>query len=727
MKSFGAIRKRLGHIFAGMLTCAVAFTAVAGFCPSRVNGDSIKRPAVDRHSYLKNFNWASPLKSYIVRTDDGGYMIFYVELQLGISEEGYEVEYYDSSFRFLKSKHIDTELGIFGTFYSDSTGYYVFTGKDNPKESAKVECFRLTKYDKDWNRISSCGFYDCNTVFPLDCGGANITSSGKYMVIGTNHTMYKSSDGYNHEANVTALVDTSEMKLLDIQCAKNNYAGYCSHSFNHLVKIEDNHIIGVSHGDAYPREIGLWYYGADITTGRFDNPLPTSYTVLKIGGSYEEHGNYTGATLGGFEISNTSYLVAGNSIDQNDYSVYDEDTIYDDTASYRNIFISVIDKSTGQTNVKWLTTDAKDGFGYYNPFLVKVNDNSFVVIWSAVNKESTVYYAFIDGKGNLQGSVMTAKGYITDCQPVLSGNNIVWFGNETNNMFSWEYEKFEDRTIFYSINTSDKSFSARTLYDLSLADTKHGKASLSAMRAAAGDEVTVNIAPDEGYELSYIRVNGKMISGNKFTMSAGVTEVVVNFKKIGSPGMGETVPVGDINLTVTNSDTDGAGTVAVTAGLNQAEKIVVPNTVEINGSSYKVTKIAANAFAHNTDIKTVYINSNVKVIEDNAFIGCTNLVSVSGGAGLKTIGQRAFAGCTKLSTFVIKSKVMYKIGPMAFNKDSKLKTVYIKFTTKLTKSGVKKSLTGSSVKTVKVKKSKVWKYKSYFKKSNSGRKVKVKK
>ena len=129
MKSFGAIRKRLGIIAAGMLTCAVAFTAAAGLCPSRVNGDSIKRPAVDRHSYLKNFNWASPLKSYIVRTDDGGYMIFYVELQLGISEEGYEVEYYDSSFRFLKSKHINTELGIFGTFYSDSTGYYVFSGK----------------------------------------------------------------------------------------------------------------------------------------------------------------------------------------------------------------------------------------------------------------------------------------------------------------------------------------------------------------------------------------------------------------------------------------------------------------------------------------------------------------------------------------------------------------------------------------------------------------------
>ena len=59
--------------------------------------------------------------------------------------------------------------------------------------------------------------------------------------------------------------------------------------------------------------------------------------------------------------------------------------------------------------------------------------------------------------------------------------------------------------------------------------------------------------------------------------------------------------------------------------------------------------------------------------------------------------------------------------------DSKLKTLNIKKTKKLSKSGVKNSLKGSSVKTVKVKKSKIRKYKKYFKKSNSGRKVKVKK
>ena len=71
--------------------------------------------------------------------------------------------------------------------------------------------------------------------------------------------------------------------------------------------------------------------------------------------------------------------------------------------------------------------------------------------------------------------------------------------------------------------------------------------------------------------------------------------------------------------------------------------------------------------------------------------------------------------------------MLWKIGPYSFYGDKALKTLYLKKTTKLVKSGVKQSLKGSKVKTVKVKKSKVKKYKKYFKKSNSGRSVKVKK
>ena len=110
MKNFKAISRSLRLITAGMLTCAVAFTAAAGFCPSRVNGDSIKRTAVDRHNYMTEWFCSAPLMSYIVSLDDGGYMVFYVKADIMYSENGYDVEYYDSSFNFVKYKHIDSEL-----------------------------------------------------------------------------------------------------------------------------------------------------------------------------------------------------------------------------------------------------------------------------------------------------------------------------------------------------------------------------------------------------------------------------------------------------------------------------------------------------------------------------------------------------------------------------------------------------------------------------------------
>ena len=196
----------------------------------------------------------------------------------------------------------------------------------------------------------------------------------------------------------------------------------------------------------------------------------------------------------------------------------------------------------------------------------------------------------------------------------------------------------------------------------------------------------------------------------------------VYYYETGKTMVNECVASGDYVFKVT-----GAATACFVGVANPVGAVVIPATVDIKGATYKVTSIAMRAMCNNTTVKSVYIGANVVVIGNNAFYGCSNLVKVSGGARLKSIGSNVFTRCSKLSTFVITSKVLYKIGVQAFCYDGKLKTIYVKNTTKLTKSGVKKSLTGSSVKTVKVKKLKVKKHKKYFKKSNSGRSVKVKK
>ena len=190
---------------------------------------------------------------------------------------------------------------------------------------------------------------------------------------------------------------------------------------------------------------------------------------------------------------------------------------------------------------------------------------------------------------------------------------------------------------------------------------------------------------------------------------------------------GDDIDKDGFGYVVTYPAIDGTGTVTLCTVPSDLASVKIPDVVEDNGVKYRVSRIASPAFKNHTALKNVVIGANVTTIDNQAFQGCTNLVSVTGGAKLVTIGTRAFEKCHKLKTFKITSKKLKKIGNYAFSGDKALKTLYLKKTTKLTKSGVKKSLKGSSVKKVKVKKSKIRKYKKIFKKKNCGRKVKVKK
>ena len=269
--------------------------------------------------------------------------------------------------------------------------------------------------------------------------------------------------------------------------------------------------------------------------------------------------------------------------------------------------------------------------------------------------------------------------------------------------------------------------------------TKEGNGTVEATpdKGKTGTQITIKATPDNGYYFKEWQVTDGGVTlddpnsaTTTFVMGSSKVTVKAVFEEIVQAAIGDTFEVSDYEYTIIKNAIDGTGNVIFTglsANANPVTTLSLPSTVQDKGVTYNVTGIGANAMKDNTTLKVVAVGSKIVAIGNNAFFGCKNLVKVSGGAGLKTIGQNAFARCPKLSTFVITSKVLYKIGPQAFYKDSRLKTVYVRNTTKLTKGGVKKSLKGSSVKTVRVKKSKVKKFKKYFTKKNCGRKVKVKK
>lgn len=88
-------------------------------------------------------------------------------------------------------------------------------------------------------------------------------------------------------------------------------------------------------------------------------------------------------------------------------------------------------------------------------------------------------------------------------------------------------------------------------------------------------------------------------------------------------------------------------------------KIAVPDSIKINGATYKVTSIAKSAFKNNKKLKTVTIGKNVSKIGANVFSGCKKLKTItikSTKLKAKTLSKSTFKGITKATTVKVPKK-----------------------------------------------------------------------
>ena len=184
-----------------------------------------------------------------------------MRVQAGVEDKGVVVAYYDSNYRLLERRVIPEELPLFGGFHETDEFYFLVTGKQNPKEKKGAEVFRVTKYDKNWNRLGAASLHGANTTVPFNGGSCRMADADGYLVVRTCHRMCKTSEGLNHQSNVTILIDMQSMSILD-ECTDvlNNDFGYVSHSFNQFVEFDGDRIVSVDHGDAHPRAIALMKY-----------------------------------------------------------------------------------------------------------------------------------------------------------------------------------------------------------------------------------------------------------------------------------------------------------------------------------------------------------------------------------------------------------------------------------------------------------------------------------
>ena len=365
--------------------------------------------------------WSNTVKSYLTVCDNGNYM----RVQSGAIEGKLLVEYYSSDFEPLSTKLIDNELPIFGAFYDSGNNYYVLSGQENPKQNDSLEVFRITKYDKNWNKIKSCGLYGANTTVPFDAGSARMTHSGDHLLVRTCHEMYKSSDGNNHQANVTIEVDMPSMTITDSYTGIMNVDyGYVSHSFNQFIKTDGTHIVALDHGDAHPRSAVLVKYNSDFTTGKFFPSYFDKVSNIDVV-TYPEytsgHYNYTGAAIGGFDVSSSSYIVAQSTVDLD----------YINTSETRNVYVSAVSKDLSTNKLNKITSYAEGTDSASAPQLVKINNNSFLLLWARDTKVSCVK---LNADGTVNGSIHTFEGSLSDCQPVVKNGRAVWYVYDKNNV-----------------------------------------------------------------------------------------------------------------------------------------------------------------------------------------------------------------------------------------------------------------------------------------------------
>ena len=451
-----------------------------------------------RNIHKENYrNVSLPVTSYLY-SEKNGSITRVEQMDTGILIENYDSE----NFSLLSKKTLGMELPLFGGFYAGENYNYIVFGQKNLEESNETEVYRVVQYDKNWNRISSDGLFGANTYAPFEAGGLRMCEYGDYLYVATCHLMYGSSDGIHHQSNVTLSFCQSAGKITDSYTGVSDVAfGYVSHSFNQFIKTDKTDLLALYHGDAYPRSIVLVKYTEPAGQEKYTGYC--SYTdILKIPGP--TGANYTGINVGGFEVSSDSYLTAYRSVDWENLLASGEymSDVY-------NVYVGSL-KKTGEGNNLSGTPDIipvtsfaeEDVFSAGNPFLVKVSEDRFLLLWELCRGDrpiGKIQYVMLDSTGHMVSEVKEKEGALSDCQPVLQNGEVVWYvtDNKAPVFYVINPENLELRTI------NNGKPEIPVTYNMTLDTTELKNAEVTVDKKTditASDIVTVTITPNSGYE-----------------------------------------------------------------------------------------------------------------------------------------------------------------------------------------------------------------------------------
>lgn len=349
----------------------------------------------------------------------------------------------------ISKKQIISELPEFGGFFSGKSYNYIVFGQNNFEEDPQKETFRIVKYDKEFNKISQASINgeSSQTCIPFDAGDCNFAESGNELTIHTAREYFTlNSDGLNHQAQFTIVLNTDTMTPINkLGFFQDNHV---SHSFGQFVKYDNGKRVLIDHGDAYPRSVFLQRYEGTDNYGR------EKYTEVNLFEMPGEIGqNYTGVSVGGFEISENNYIVAISSIYKNNSELKSQ--------GYNDVALLICDKnnpSEENTKTVYLTNHIEDNKSVSYVKLVKLSENRFAVQWLEYDSEyyiREIKYVLIDENGQEINPIKTIDSFDFSIyqisQPIFLDNKLIYVYNHHDNETVVSYSISSDLLCNHSV------------------------------------------------------------------------------------------------------------------------------------------------------------------------------------------------------------------------------------------------------------------------------------
>lgn len=560
--------KQLRKSFAILLVLALAISLapVSGQAAAKFEAVSSKgtKTTNGESSYVK---WSEPVDSYLYHNADGTYN--------RVEHQGKYLysELYTANFKYKSGKKIKLELPVWGGVYIADDAYFVLLGKNNAKQKKNVPEFRIIKYDKNWKKLGSKDIMNANTTAPFEAGSCRFEVLDGDLYVRTCHQMYRSSDGLCHQASVMMRIRMFDLEILACQTdVASSMYGYMSHSFNQFLDKRNGKIYACDHGDAFNRAITMMRFEEKIEGNAFSGNRVTVGNAFKFYG--ETGNNYTGATLGGFAVSDTHCISAGNSVKQTKAGVKKE---------VRNIYVAVMRDTGGFTEEEqkyfkvvrrtplgegkaeftWLTKYPANGKRTVgNPQLVELTDGRYLLLWEEDYDDSydRTCYCLLDGTGKKVSEIKTVYARLSDCQPIVAGDRVVW------------YTASDSSPVFYSLPISGEELPAAAK---NTKFTRDGVVYKVTKSSAKKKEVCVvgckKSQLPEDIALDFVYYNG-----HRYTVTAIGKNAFKNYKKYFSVEIGVNVK-------------------KIGAGAFYGCRLV--SNIQFNRKKYSAKSIGKNAFA----------------------------------------------------------------------------------------------------------------------------------